>query len=480
MMLSEQTQDARVAAPTRHTMLSWYVQGARSAVLAEPRWDRLRVTPATLAVLTLAGVLLQAVLERAYQVGGADFDWRALASGWLPMLLLVWACYLVRTVPPSPPAGPPAAALLALLLAQSQCISLGFGLFYLLQQRLGLQVDTEWAAWAVWLAPTVWATLAQLRMLWRAACGNGWAWTLASLTLVAGAVLLHVEPPAPLWTPRDDEGAPARRLALTQELLEAQPRLLTERLDQLQRQRPGVVDLYAISFAPYADEDVFRRESAMVAEVMAQRFDAGGRNLQLVNHVDTVHEWPWATPTNLRRAIERVASLMDRDEDVLFLHLTSHGARDGRLAAAFWPLEVDAVTPADLKAWLDAAGIRWRVVSISACYSGSWIAPLAGEGTLVMTAADAEHTSYGCGRGSELTFFGRAMYDEQLRRSTLSFEAAHAAARELIREREIAAGKSDGYSNPQIHVGPAVRQPLAALQARVAAGTVANARTATP
>jgi hypothetical protein len=159
---------------------------------------------------------------------------------------------------------------------------------------------------------------------------------------------------------------------------------------------------------------------------------------------------------------------MDREEDVLFLHLTSHGARDGELSAWFWPMSVAAVTPADLKAWLDEAGIRHRVISISACYSGSWIAPLANDDTLVMTAADAEHTSYGCGRKSELTYFGRAMYDEQLRNNTLSFEEAHAAARSVIKEREEKAGKDDGYSNPQINVGPAIRPWLAQLQERLA------------
>ena len=83
---------------------------------------------------------------------------------------------------------------------------------------------------------------------------------------------------------------------------------------------------------------------------------------------------------------------------------------------------------------------------------------------LVMTAADAAHTSFGCGRGSELTFFGRAMYDEQLRDTTLSFEAAHAAARDIIKKREEEAGKDDGYSNPQISVGPGIRPRLARLE----------------
>ena len=201
---------------------------------------------------------------------------------------------------------------------------------------------------------------------------------------------------------------------------------------------------------------------------VSRQFVVQHRVVQLQNHARTAADMPWATPLNLQRSIEHIAGLMNRDEDILFIHLTSHGARDGRLAASFEPLPVDAVTPQQLVGWLDAAGVRYRVLSISACFSGSWIAPLSGPGTLVMTAADADHTSYGCGRKSELTFFGRAMYDEALR-GTHSFEAAHAAARSVIEQREKEAGKSDGYSNPQIAAGPAIRGPLQALEQRLQA-----------
>jgi hypothetical protein len=223
------------------------------------------------------------------------------------------------------------------------------------------------------------------------------------------------------------------------------------------------VNLYAITFAPYADE-VFRRESDVVAQVMTRRFRAEGRVLQLVNNVATVDTWPWATTLNLQRAIQHFAEVMDRDNDILFIHLTSHGGRDGELSAYFWPVEVEKLHPLELKRWLDDAGIRNRVISVSACYSGSWIAPLADENTLVMTAADAEHTSYGCGSKSELTFFGRAMYDEQLRNNTLSFEDAYQASRKIIQQREIEAGKDDGFSNPQIRTGARIRDRLLMLQ----------------
>lgn len=59
------------------------------------------------------------------------------------------------------------------------------------------------------------------------------------------------------------------------------------------------------------------------------------------------------------------------------------------------------------------------------------------------------------------------MYAEQLRLHTLSFEAAHAAARPIIDAREQEAGKTDGYSNPQISVDDGARRQLALLVERL-------------
>jgi hypothetical protein len=130
-----------------------------------------------------------------------------------------------------------------------------------------------------------------------------------------------------------------------------------------------------------------------------------------------------------------------------------------------------------LREMLDRAGVRQRVIAVSACYSGGWIEPLADEHTLVMTAASAERTSYGCGRKSELTFFGRAVFDEELRK-THSFEQAFAAARPVIDEREKQAGKKDGYSDPQIRVGKEIQPVLRMLEQRLSALTTPTNSTA--
>ena len=162
-----------------------------------------------------------------------------------------------------------------------------------------------------------------------------------------------------------------------------------------------------------------------------------------MNNSTSAAELPWATTLNLERSLRALAEAMDTERDVLVVYLTSHGGADFKLAAENWPLKVEDLTADQLRAMLDELGIRHRVIAVSACYSGGWIEPLQSEDTLIMTAADKDHTSFGCGSKSELTFFGRAVFDEQLRK-TLSFEEAFNAAVPVIKQREIDAKRTTG------------------------------------
>ncbi len=466
------THEATEAAPQRPPPTPapagaaiWLREALRSALFLRPRWAPLVATPRGLLLLVALGEGLSLLIDRLLIVGPAALYPRAFGMGWLLAAALAAACWLLRREQ----AGPPRAAdLFALVWLQGIVIGGVCSLWAVPIVRAGLWGPGQGALLTglVWL-PSVWMLLAMLNLVARSpaagAAGRQGAVALLALAFVVG---LQADPPR-YWYAQPDAAAGAAAARITPEQLEAQPRLFAEQTAALAPERRGTIDVYALTFAPYADEDVFRRESDLVAEVMASRFDAAGRTLQLVNHRDTFERFVLATPRNLERAIRAVASRMNRDEDILFLHLTSHGAASGALAAALWPLHVDEVRPAQVKAWLDEAGVRHRIVSVSACYSGTWIQPLADENTLVMSAADPGRTSYGCGRHSELTYFGRAMYDEQLRR-TWSFEQAHAAARGVIEQREREAGKADGYSNPQLHLGAALRPVLAALEAQLA------------
>jgi hypothetical protein len=82
-----------------------------------------------------------------------------------------------------------------------------------------------------------------------------------------------------------------------------------------------------------------------------------------------------------------------------------------------------------------------------------------------MTAADARRQSFGCGAESDFTYFGKALFDEELRR-TWSFAEAFERARAAIAQRE-RAGKYEP-SNPQMHVGGAMAAKLRAVESRLA------------
>ena len=241
-------------------------------------------------------------------------------------------------------------------------------------------------------------------------------------------------------------------------------RLLEESLDRLAPQRPGVEDLYFVGAAGYASEDVFFNEAGLAADLLRARFDTDHRSLLLVNNPKTVHVLPVASATSLRLALEAVGRTIDPEEDVVFVFLTTHGGGDHQLAMEFWPLQLDGITPAALKSMLDEAGIRWRVIAISACYAGGFVEPLKDERTLVMTAADADNTSFGCGADSDLTYFGKAYFDEALR-NTYSFARAFEAARVAIGKREQSLGLTP--SNPQIFVGEAIAEKLQRMERRL-------------
>lgn len=315
-----------------------------------------------------------------------------------------------------------------------------------------------WLNWVVYGMTTLWCLLVYWRLA--QALHHDTRVRIALPALSVGLLTLQG------WTlntsswETDYAALPERpRMTLSQSVFLDQEALMAQTLDSVQAAPSPDVRVFGLVYAPYA-EDVFQRESDMVAERMARRLDAGGRVVRLLNHPSATSQWPWATPHNLQRAIAALAARMDRDRDVLVIYLTSHGGRDHRLASSHWPLEVDDLTAAELRQWLDTAGIRYRAIAVSACYSGGWIEPLKGPDTLVMTAADAQHTSYGCGNRSELTFFGKAVFAESLDR-TLSLEAAFADAVPRIQSREVEAGKDDGFSNPQIAVGDGFRSQWA-------------------
>lgn len=460
--------------PARLRLRDWVREGVRAGFFLRPRVGAQQPRPAQVAALLVLFALLEIVLARLEVAGPANFDLRGWLAPWwstgVLVLLAWWALPAAdpRRIDAERPSG--LATWFALWMATALPANVVAQLLGIAQSHQALPQLLETsavAAWGLYLALWAWTIGAVLRLSARFGMDRPRLGALG-LGMVALFALAAWQFPDRPWqadmSQAQAEHAP--RLALSQETFETQQALWQKTVDGLAPERPGVTDVYALVFSPYANEDVFLRESTMVAKVLEDRFDARERVVQLVNHPSTAQSHPWATPANLERAIEAIGSRMDRDNDVLVVYLTSHGASDFKLAAANYPLSVEPISPGELRQALDKAGIRHRVIAVSACFAGGWLGPLGGDSALVMTAADAENTSYGCGRLSELTFFGRAVFDEELRK-THSFEKAFAAAVPLIRQREIEAGKPDGFSNPQISLGEKIRPVLKELEQRL-------------
>ena len=282
------------------------------------------------------------------------------------------------------------------------------------------------------------------------------------------AVLMELAPGGDLWVATGEGEADEGEPRLTQEeVFHLQGRLLDERLAALAPERHGVEDLYFVGVAADSGQDTFSAEVSSVRELLDERFDTAGRSVVLVNSPASLTEHPIATVSNLRATLAYLGNTIDTEEDVVFLHIATHGDSDYRLAFDLPPLELDQLTPSALARMLADSGIKWKVIVISACFSGGFVEPLRDEYTLVITASDALHPSFGCSYRSDYTWFSEALYDEALR-ETFSFAEAFDAAKKAVSERE----RAEGYppSNPQIAMGSAMRKKLAALEKRLAAG----------
>lgn len=244
---------------------------------------------------------------------------------------------------------------------------------------------------------------------------------------------------------------------------------LAARLDVLAPQRPGHPDLFVLGIAGDGSEQVFLNEVEHLRELAERRLDARGRVVVLANH-DVPPPAAAAVPAtraSIRAALAGIGAAMDREQDILLLYATTHGTDEHRLLLRRdgWP---DGLLDAkQLRRALDDAGIRHRVVVLSACYSGGLAPALVTPDTLFLSAARADRTSFGCGDDSVATFFGRAWLVDGLN-STVDFAEAFRRARAAIAMRE-AAGDYPA-SQPQIREGESIGATLAAWRAAFAPG----------
>lgn len=353
------------------------------------------------------------------------------------------------------------------LVAAGLVLSLLFGAISVLLLHLPRKlVGGNWWSY-VFYAAVLWWTLViavTVGRLVNAGAGRNLLMMLMGWLLLVAPMLWY--PQNYLWMPRYDRSEAAEKslVPFEERGFYAQQDMLRKSLAAVEEGRPGIADIYLLAAGLYAREDVFMKEVQLIADLFRKRFDAAGRSVVLLNNPKTLDTHPVASLTSISAALQRIGSRMNRDEDLLVLYLSSHGSESHRLAVDFWPLRLAAIDPPALKKALDDSGIKWRVIVVSACYSGGFITPLQDEHTMIITASSAKRQSFGCGSMSDATYLAQALFNEELRK-TWSIETAFAAARLSIAERE----RAQGYeaSEPQLYAGAEIRRKLAEVEARL-------------
>jgi len=321
------------------------------------------------------------------------------------------------------------------MLAAGLLLSLIWGVAGLMLQYLPRKLAGQWGGTVYYAAAVWWALViaASVARFIDTSPGRNLAVMFAGWLLLVAPMVWY--PQNYLWVPKHDESAAAARAGLWAPVEErgfyAQQGMLQKSLAAVERGRTGVADIYLLAAGLYAREDVFMKEVQLIAELFRRRFDTAGRSVVLLNNPQTLDTHPVASLTSIAAALKRVAP----------------------------------IDPPALKQALDASGIKWRVIVVSACYSGGFIKPLQDEYTMIITASSASRQSFGCGSMSDSTWLAQALFNEELRK-TYSFETAFAAASKSIAERERAQGFEP--SEPQLFAGAEIRRKLAEIESRLA------------
>ncbi|MFL1454266.1 C13 family peptidase [Marinobacter sp. GN3S48] len=251
------------------------------------------------------------------------------------------------------------------------------------------------------------------------------------------------EPPAPL----------------TEKILAEDRQRLNNQIESLALERPGVTDAYFLAVGGDGTESVFMRDIEVARTGLQAQFDVDKRAIMLLNHRD-YETLPLATRPSIATALKALDEQMNPEEDLLVIHLVSHGRKDGQLLLQQPGIELPDLSPKAFAEMLEPLNARRKLLVVSACYSGHWLNQLKDSDTLIMTSAREDRTSFGCGDDSEMTWFTKAVY-QSVGLSLDDPEAMFEQVNTQIRTWEEEIGmEEENRSYPQSHLGDSLREWL--------------------
>ncbi len=439
------------AAPTRP---SWFSALMRLWCLrkidAEPRGNPV----AAIAVLSISWLAAWVIIDRWQRQPNPEFSLDGVpVLAWYALAILGVAGLLSWRATPRPAVG--ATLVLALGLMPVPLLLMSVGIYTL---------EADWFWWAS-AGAAAYGLIFLDRGLWAL---TGRSQRLAALLGVIFIALFIYASDAlnaipDVWNPRDANSFVSEgELAERETALFEQADRIDEALESVQRDPAANSEAFFLGFAGVGDEKVFAQEIGLASRVVGQRFGVGDRHLALINDERDLTRVPLASVSGLRYALQGLAARMDLDKDVLFLSISSHGSQGPAIAVSNSQFPLQILSGEDLVDALHDAGIQWRVIIISACYAGGFIDALRDPKTIVITAAAADRTSFGCSNDSELTYFGEAFYRDALP-AARSLRDAFETAKKAIAARE--RSEHVTASDPQAYFGSTIEAKLIAMAA---------------
>ena len=417
---------------------------------AEPRGNPV----AAIAVLSISWLAAWVIIDRWQRQPNPEFSLDGIpVLAWYALAILSLAGLLSWRATPRPTVG--ATLVLALGLMPVPLLLASVGSYYL---------ETDWFWW-VSAGAAVYGLIFLDRGL-RALTGRS-----QRLAALAGVIFIAlfiyasdaVNAIPDVWNPRD-----ANSLVSDGELAERETALFEQAdridaaLESVQRDHAANSEAFFLGFAGVGDEKVFAQEIGLASRVVGQRFGVGDRHLALINDERDLDRAPLASVSGLRYALQGLAARMDLDKDVLFLSISSHGSEAPAIAVSNSQFPLQILSGEDLAAALHDSGIQWRVIIISACYAGGFIDAVRDPKTIIITAAAADRSSFGCSSDSELTYFGEAFYRDALP-AARSLRDAFETAKQAIAARERSEHATP--SDPQAYFGSDIEAKLIAMDA---------------
>lgn len=214
-------------------------------------------------------------------------------------------------------------------------------------------------------------------------------------------------------------------------VLYRQKERVADALSSIEENNPDVIEMYFVGIAGDGGEGVFRREVNFIRQVFDRDYATENKSTLLVNGNVSYRQIPLATVTSIEQTLQGVADNMDLDNDILFIHLTSHGSSDFIFQLDQQGVDLMSLTAERMGQIVKALPVRHKVVEVSACYAGGYIQPLKDDNTMVIVASSADKTSFGCSDTAEMTYFGEAFFKDALPQS-ISFGEAFDRSKDII------------------------------------------------